>query len=69
MSPRARKLAVLFVIATALGAGPGLLLVPLLPEVVLGVPRLYFWLVAWFAIEVLLVTAALLVDPPEEGKA
>ena len=66
MSPRARKLAVLFVIATALGAGPGLLLVPLLPEVVLGVPRLYLWLVVWFAVEVALVAAALFADPLEE---
>ena len=45
-------------------AGPGLLLVPLLPEVVLGMPRLYAWLVAWFGVEVLLVTAAILADPP-----
>ena len=64
MTPRARKLLLLFVLATALGAGPGLLLVPLLPELVLGMPRLYVWLVGWFGVEVLLVTAAMLADPP-----
>lgn len=52
MSPRARKLGALFLLATALGAGPGLLLVPALPTTVLGMPALYVWFVFWFVVEV-----------------
>ena len=57
MSNRARKLGALFLLATALGAGPGLLLVPALPATLLGVPTLYVWFVAWFVVEVGIVAA------------
>ena len=65
MTPRSRKLGLLFLTATALGVGPGLLLVPTLPTTVLGVPALYAWLVLWFLVEVAIVTVWL---AAEEGE-
>ncbi len=65
MTPRSRKLGLLFLAATALGAGPGLLLVPALPATVLGVPALYAWLVLWFLVEVAIVAVWL---AAEEGE-
>ena len=55
-------LTALFLLATAMGAGPGLALVTPgageTPATFLGMPALYVWLVFWFGVEVAVIAIA-----------